>query len=131
MVRTYTRYATRTGEILDIMTMPEDSFDLHNTTLIEGEWSSLTHYFANGEPTERPTQSSAIDVTEIVASEGEHATLASLPDPCTVNVSGPTGYQPVAVEGGTLQFSAAIPGTYTLQVEAFPFLPMEFTVNAV
>lgn len=131
--KSYTRYASRTGRVIDQILIPDriEDYDHHSTLLYDGVVDGATHYIVAGEPAARPAQESAIDVTEIVVAEGGQATLTDLPDPCTVNVNGPTGYQPVSVEGGTLQFSAAIPGTYTLQVEAFPFLPREFTVNAV
>lgn len=131
--KTWTRCAARTGRKIDELMLPdtEVDYDNHCTTLYDGTFNGDTHYLVSGEPVPRPEQSSVIDATEIVVSNEEAATITGLPDPCTVNVTGPTGYQSVSVEGGTLQFSAAIPGTYALQVEAFPFLPMEFTVNAV
>jgi len=131
--KTWTRCAARTGRKIDELMLPDriEDYDNHCTTLYDGVFDGDTHYLVAGVPTARPTQSSAIDVTEIVVSDGEHATLTGLPDPCTVNVNGPTGYQSVTVTGGTLQFSATIPGAYTLHVEAFPFIPMEFTVHAV
>lgn len=131
--KTWTRCAARTGRKIDELMLPDriEDYDNHCTTLYDGVFDGDTHYLVNGEPTERPTQSSAIDVIEIVVSEGEQATITDMPDPCVVNVNGPTGYQSVTVMGGVLQFSAAIPGDYTLQLESFPFLSMEFAIHAV
>lgn len=131
--KTWTRCAARTGRKIDELMLPDriEDYDNHCTTLYDGVFDGDTHYLVNGEPTARPTQSSVIDVTEIVVSDGDQATITDMPDPCVANVTGPTGYQSVDVEGGTLQFSAAIPGTYTIQIVSFPYLQMEFTVNAV
>lgn len=131
--KSYTRYASRTGRVIDQIMIPDriEDYDHHSTLLYDGLVDGETHYIVAGEPTERPTQSSSVDVTEITVSEGGVATFTGLPDPCIANVSGPTGYQSVDVEGGTLQFSAAIPGVYTIQIVSFPYLPVEFTVHAV
>lgn len=74
-----------------------------------------THYVAAGEIAARPAI--AFDKMVIAADGIDTATLAGLPDPCTVVIDG----DEQVVTGGTLEFSAAAPGAYRIQVlDPFP-----------
>jgi hypothetical protein len=128
----YARYVLRTGKILGTMDITDQfTHDLHATGLCEGEYSAETKYILNGVAVNRPTQSSVVDVSEINVSTEEQATFTLLPDPCTVTISGPNGIESVEITGGTLEFTAAFPGDYTMTFEAFPYLPYSVTINAV
>jgi hypothetical protein len=72
-----------------------------------------------------------VDVTEIDVATEEQSTFTLLPDPCTVTISGPNGVESVEITGGTLEFTAAFPGDYTMTFEAFPYLPYSVVISAV
>lgn len=132
--KTWTRCATRTGRKIDELMLPdtEEDYDNHHTTLYDGTFDGETHYLVDGVPTERPAQSTTLDVDIINVKEGETATFSDLPDPCIAEISNAdTGYQKVTVEGGTLEFQVAIPGDYAITISAFPFLPWDTTIHAV
>jgi hypothetical protein len=130
----YTRYATRTGRGIGTISLPDgdvDMYDLHATGLYLGEFNPETHYILNGAVTARPAQLSIVDVEEINVSTEEQATFTLLPDPCTVTINGPNGVESVEITGGTLEFSAAFPGDYSMTFEAFPYLPYSVVIHAV
>jgi len=73
----------------------------------------------------RPAFTEGFDKTEVALREA--ATLADLPA-ATVSFEGPmkgTHRHP----GGDLVVGWTLPGTYTVRIEAFPYLPAEFTLT--
>lgn len=130
----YTQYAARTGRILHRITIPDydtEGYDLHHSLLHEGVVDAATHYFVAGAPVERPPQKTMVDVTTITANGVETATISGLPAPCRVRVSGPWEGDAVEITDGVMSFAAALPGRYTLHVEAFPCLPWEVAIDAL
>lgn len=129
----YTKYAARTGKVIGIMTLPDDPdyYDANATLLHEGEVDGTTHYFVAGVPIARPSQTTTVDVTEINVAAQEAATLGNLPGECIVTITGPEFHDVVTVTDGTLEFSAMLPGDYSIRVEAFPYLPFETIIHAV
>jgi hypothetical protein len=105
--------------------------DLHSTGLCPGEYNAQSQYIVDVEAVNRPTQSTVVDVTEIDVATEEQATFTLLPDPCTVTISGPNGVESVEITGGTLEFSAAFPGDYSMKFESFPYLPYSVVIHAV
>lgn len=99
-----------------VMLLPEDA-----------EVSDETHYVQDGELIERPQL--VFDKTEILADGADAATLASLPDPCTVLVDG----DPHEITGGRIEMVTTMPGVYVIEIEdPFPYQPFraEVTANA-
>lgn len=129
----YTRYAARTGEILDHVNLPDrqDIFDRHNALLHTGELDGETHYLPNGIPTERPAHAVTADKTTILANGEDIATISGIADPAIVEIAGPASFSPFELTGGVLEFSACIPGDYEIRIEAFPVLPAKVTIHAV
>lgn len=129
---TYTRYAARSGEILDVLELPPRmrDFDLHNTLLIPGEIDGTRFFISDGAPAERPKMMISVSSYEIAANGDDQSVMTGLPDPCDVFISGPVSVDPVVVAGGELAFSADVPGDYTVIVEAFPYIPFEVVIHA-
>lgn len=48
-----------------------------------------------------------------------------LPDPCAVTIDGVTH----TVTGGVLELSAAVPGSYSITINHWPYMPFEETVT--
>lgn len=76
---------------------------------------------------DRPVMPGTLDKPQILADGNDLATISNLPQPCTVTFKG----QQYPVEDGSFSFTANIPGSYTVEVEAFPYLPATFTVEAI
>lgn len=100
-------------------------------TIVMGEGNPLTHYieFVGDARAPvlrvRPAFTEGFDKTEVAPREA--ATLADLPA-ATVSFEGAmkgTHRHP----GGDLLIGWTLPGTYTVRIEAFPYLPAEFTLT--
>jgi len=91
--------------------------------LIEGVGRPDTHYVANGVIVERPSLP-AFDKTAIIADDIDMATLV-LPEPMDVTIDG-TLYPAV----GTLELSAAMPATYVVEIDHFPYQPLRAEIVA-
>lgn len=99
--------------------------------LVMGDGGLLTHYveFVGDAHAPvlrpRPQFEQSFDTTEIAVREP--ATLAGLP-PATISFEGPVKGRHEH-PGGDLVVGWTVPGTYTVTVEAFPYLPAEFTLT--
>lgn len=96
------------------------------------------HYVGTlgGQPTvmDRPPLVVQVDRTEIDAGGIDEAVLTGLPDPCEIIIDDPdpTVETTVAeVTGGGFIFAADSPGTYTVEVRRFPFLPFKVEIVAL
>lgn len=127
---TYTRWSTDTGEIIDNITISDALLYLYNTHCTEGTWNQGEYYFVDGEPTLRPEQNTIIDKTELDIASLEFATFAYLPTPCKIYITGPVT-ETLNLTEPTFFFSAVIPGTYSFVIEGFPYLPKEWTIDAL
>jgi hypothetical protein len=130
-------YDTQTGKIVKHISSVSlnDAFSVLNTpvgcAIYDGEVDSEVFYILDGTPTERPAISLTVSATELDISASETATISGLPIPCDVSFSGPITLDPATVTDGELEFSADIPGGYTLTFSAFPYLDSVVTINAV
>lgn len=147
----YTIYRLDTGEIAS---SPEMAFaEEHRETslaaalapwgadahaITEGGSDPARHFVATlgGEPAvqERPAMQARADRTAVAADGVDEATLTGLPDPCTITVDADdpdTETSVHEVAGGGFVFAAETPGTYSVTVDHWPFLPwrVEFTAT--
>ena len=74
----------------------------------------------------RPHLEHSFDKTEIAVREA--ATIADLPA-ATVTFEGPVRGRYEHPGGAGLMVGWTVPGTYTVRIEAFPYLPAEFTLT--
>lgn len=88
------------------------------------------HYVTFG-PEGQPTLSLrpvlTCDKTQIVADDMDYATIAGLPIPCTVLVDSVKHI----VEDGSFEFASTMPARYTIEIDAFPYLPFTTTIRAI
>lgn len=127
---TVTVYDLATGKITRIVSAPgalafrqagaEEGF-------IEGKANDVLQYVLDGQVVDRPQMTAALDKTFILANTEDVATVSGLPEPCTVTFKG----QQYEVTDGSFGFHVDIPGTYVVDIEAWPHLPATFTVEAV
>lgn len=104
------------GEILCQGSAPEDIYQLNkHDRMIEGTGNPQTDYVLNGVITPRPTQQTTLD----------GLTLNNLPQPCQLLIDG-TAYD---LDTPTIELEFDEPGTYKVQILAFPYLDMEFTIE--
>ena len=94
---------------------------------VDGHSDDLIHYVDGGLIVNRPTMPGTLNKTTITADSTDTAIISNLPQPCTVTFAGQT----YLVEDGEFAFTADIPGSYIVEVEAFPHLPATFTVEAI
>lgn len=132
----FSEYEVESGQIVCIRAMP-DVAEIKNTyfadgrAIVRGAFDSTTHYVQGGSPVERPASLAVCDRTEIVSDGEDVAELSGLPVPCVARISGPTGVSELTVPDGALLFSAAVPGDYRVQIEAFPVRDWEVYIHAV
>lgn len=106
------------GRIIQTGTIPDDMLHLQSSegkTAIPGGADLDKDYVVEGRVTTRPSQR-----TELVASK-----LTGLPQPCTIYING--SVYPCRDEQADLEFT--YPGSYTVRIEAFPYLNTEFRVT--
>ncbi|UZR27488.1 hypothetical protein [Methylococcus mesophilus] len=129
----YRRVATRTGEILSVVSIPDTDAarDLYNTHLEEGSGDSRTEYSVNGILTPRPPMPYVLDTDTITADGADTARMTCLPIPASIRVSGPHGLQVMTIDDGEFEFQADMPGDYQLEIEAFPYRQAEVVIHAV
>jgi hypothetical protein len=118
----WTEYNSTTGQMGGVHSGYQDAesvlsqiFMTGMDAAVEGEYDNRTHYILNGEPTERPTQSTTLD----------GRSLTGLPVPATLHIDGET----YTVDNGEAELEFPLPGTYRLRVEAWPFKDWEGEVT--
>lgn len=125
-----TIFDPRSGKIHRVIIAP---FGVAQDQVQEGEsWvgghsDDLIHYVDGGLIVNRPTMPCTIDKPQILADGNDLATISGLPEPCTVSFKG----EEYEVTDGSFSFTANIPGIFTVEIEAFPYLPATFTVEAI
>tara|TARA_A100001037_G_C14860273_1_gene504867 strand:- start:177 stop:575 length:399 start_codon:yes stop_codon:yes gene_type:complete len=88
---------------------------------------TTTKYVLDGEVADRTELNATWDAETVAADGTAEIVLSGLPVPCTVYVDG----NAVAVDDGSLEFSADVPGEYKVRVDEAAYLEQEWTVNAV
>ena len=132
----FTRYEIATGKGIDQLLLPDNPAWINlyydnGMAVYRGTFDPKTHYMSGGSPVERPAPGVECSLADILADGEDTAELSGLPVPCVARISGPTGFSELSVPHGVLLFSASVPGAYRVQIEAFPFLDWEVTINAV
>jgi hypothetical protein len=104
------------GRILFCGGVPEAMIELQGQDVWVGKADPRYHYIAGGVRLDRPVNPAKL----------AGARLSKLPVPCVITING-TRYD-CADQSADLDFTYS--GTYTIGVEAFPYLDAEFTVTA-
>jgi hypothetical protein len=126
----YSVYSTVTGEIKKQVSCPSLLINHQlgpEQAFIPGLFSDITYYIKNEEAVTRPTQTTTLSNTSVLANEIDAVVLQHLPIPCTVTVANAV-YE---VDDGTLEISFDTPGEYQVTVTSFPYLDKTFTVEAI
>jgi hypothetical protein len=113
-----TEYETETGQIFMAYSFPSGEDGIirrEGFSYVSGFYTNTDHYIHNGEPTERPTQSTTLD----------GRSLTGLPVPALLHIDGET----YTVDNGEAELEFPLPGTYRLRVEAWPFKDWEGEVT--
>jgi len=113
-----TEYETETGQIFMAYSFPSGEDGIirrEGFSYVSGFYTNTDHYMLNGEPTERPTQSTTLD----------GRSLTGLPVPALLHIDGET----YTVDNGEAELEFPLPGTYRLRVEAWPFKDWEGEVT--
>lgn len=91
----------------------------------------LAYRIVNGEAVERATIAATVSANTIAADGIAECTIAGLPDPCRVSISGAVQAGPAEVTGGTLTLTSTVPGAIRVAVTADPtHKPWETTIHA-
>jgi len=95
---------------------------------VGGRLNDLTQYVnpVTRLKTDRPIMPGTLNKTTITADKMDTAIISNLP-PCTVTFAG----EAYEVTDGSFELTVDTPGTYEISVEAFPYLPATFTIEAV
>jgi hypothetical protein len=89
-----------------------------------------THYVADGVVVERTEMAPNVSTTSIAADGIAVATIAGLPNPCTLVVTGPLAQAATEITDGAVEFTADVAGDYTLSITATAFLPWSVVIHA-
>jgi hypothetical protein len=125
----YLSFDTTTGRITNAFTVAQAVPSVPG--LVEVSEAQLAEvesgYIVDGTVTPRPTNPTTPSGLSVVADGTDLFTLSGLPNPSTVLVDG----TPYEVTDGVFEVSFDLPGSYRVQVEAFPYLPVEYEVTAI
>lgn len=129
----YTAWDPETGQVKAASMSPRAMLNLAHPGLrkLVGEWLDHTTQYVDpvtGEPSERPTWEPILDRSEVRAGGDEVATITGVPVGAFLTGFGVEG--PVTVDDGVVEFSAALPGVYTLAFDAFPHQHVEVVIYA-
>jgi hypothetical protein len=84
-----------------------------------------------GEVVPRATMTPAVSHATIAADGVDECSIADLPDPCIVAVSGAAFAAPTTVTGGTITLTSTSPGEIRISVRADPvYAPWSTTIHA-
>lgn len=122
------------GRILRTVTCPEELAPLQ---VITGEsWMEAPegagdagYYVSEGRVVPRPEMPAAVDKPSLQANALENATITG-PEGAAVTVAGPYPGSGVMDADG-IAFVTNYPGTYTVRMELFPYLPWEGKIEAL
>ena len=90
--------------------------------------SSAKNYVDNGQLKDRQGFELLLSAAQIVANGTDEAIISGIPE--GVQVEWPDG-QVDTVTDGEIRFSVDLPGTYTFQFTAVPYLDQEITIEAI
>ena len=88
------------------------------------------HYVADGVVLERTEMAPTVSSTSIAADGVAVATIAGLPIPCTIAVSGPVPHPATELTEDAVDFTADVAGDYTISITATAFLPWSVVIHA-
>jgi len=95
---------------------------------IADELDDVTAYIVDGVVQPKQQMPLVIDTSQIDADGIDEATITGIPS--GVTVEWPDG-QSDTVTDGEIRFSVDLPGTYTFQFTAIPYLDKEVTIEAI
>jgi len=133
----YIIYLTSTGEILYLLLGNEETLaaniqpgesSLEHTDFIEME----KFYIMNGELTTKPTQTTSLDKTTLLADGVDTITITNAPASCHLLLRNKTTGE--TVEGtfsNTEEIFSTSAGTLELTFSCFPYLDLTTTVEAI
>ena len=90
--------------------------------------SSAKNYVDNGQLKDRQGFELLLSAAQIVANGTDEAIISNLP--AGVQVQWPDGQTDIVTDG-EIRFSVDLPGTYTFQFTAVPYLDQEITIEAI
>lgn len=125
---TYVVY-DNSGEILRSVVCPASMAALQpgpGERVIAGQADDTEQYVNNGQIVARPAMPYTLNKTEFLADGVDSIIITDLPYGVTVYVDG----EPFFVNDAVFEFTAALPGPYTVEVEGIPYKPTKFEVTA-
>lgn len=106
------------GKIVGSVGVPASMYDQTRTRLdphVDGDWYEQDVYVANGGVHPRPENPAQLN----------ELSLTHLPTPGTIRIAGAS----YPYDEPTVELEFEHPGTYTVQVESWPYLDKEFEVE--
>jgi hypothetical protein len=112
-----TFYVIDSGEIKGLFEMPGPIFPPdEGWSWISGHWPQEDFYVVNGCPARRPRMQISID----------GLLFSGLPNPATVRV----GEERFTIDDGEAELKFMVPGTYQVEITAFPYQVASYEVVA-
>lgn len=128
---TYTRYAARTGEILDVLDIPDSLFDRHNTLLIEGVYDPQTQYVNHALIEERPEMELSISRLMVSIPNEEFVSITGIPFGSDVTIShDELGHVTQRINATDYLYKPKVPGKFTFKFSCFPYKDATFDITA-
>lgn len=133
MNKVYTRWSTRTGRIIDVVSIPDlpEAYDLYHTSLYEGTLDGAEYYLDNGVPTLRPDMHLSISRTALSVPNEEFTSISGIPFGATLVVSHPTlGAISQTVNATEYIYKPKESGVFTFTLSCFPYKDITFDITA-
>ena len=124
---TYTEYEISSGRIVQNSSfIPSQRPD---RAYLSGEYKQHL-YIVDGKPSPRPSLLMSINKVAIENDGVDEILIQNIPESTLLTISG-TGrdVNKYLVEDGEVRFSTLQEGTVLIQLELFPYLPTEFSIN--
>jgi len=127
-------YETATGRVTGYVTCPANQeqyqeVEIGEDTLVGEVVNPDTQYVVSGALTDRPTFSTSVDTSTIIANNGDTATFTGIPEGATVFVDG-IEYS-TANSSGATTVSLSQVGAHTITVEKFPYVVESFSLEGI
>jgi len=129
----FVTYDTATNRLLQVSVVPDSFYDQMpditglGRVVIEGGIGSVdpegfmnTHFVSAGTLAAKAAITPTVSATSFAADGTTTVTIAGLPDPCRVTISGVLWAGPTDVTGGSIDISSDVAGDLTVSVSAEP-----------
>lgn len=123
-----------TGKITSVAKLSPSTYNYYVSAkipFVSGIFDSTTQMISDGAVVQRPLSPIKIIGSTTIAARGEESiTIKGVPKGKSLKVSGRINTSCVC-DGSDVTMTFALPGTYLIYIDSFPFQDFEVTINAI